>query len=67
MNLTVNQLNHALIKEEIYNNLMQKWLSDDYILMYSTYNKDKSVVVERFTRMLKGEIYKKIAANESNY
>ena len=67
MNLTVNQLNHALIKEEIYNNLMQKWLSDDYILMYSTYNEDKSVVVERFTRMLKGEIYKKITANESNY
>ena len=67
MNLTVNQLNHALIKEEIHNNLMQKWLSDDYILMYSTYNEDKSVVVERFTRMLKGEIYKKITANESNY
>ena len=38
-----------------------------YILVYSTYNEDKSVVALRFTSMLKSEIYKKITANESNY
>ena len=36
-----------------------------YILVYSTYNEDKSVVALRFTSMLKSEIYKKITANES--
>ena len=29
---------------------MQKWLDDNYTLMYSTYNAGKSVVAERFIR-----------------
>ena len=35
---------------EFYNNLMQKSLDDVNMLMHSTHNEDKSVVVERFTR-----------------
>ena len=42
-----------------YNNLMQKWLDDSNILMYSTRNEGKSLVAERFIRTLKGKICKK--------
>ena len=38
---------------------MQKWLDDNDILMYSTHNEGKSVVLERFIKTLKGKIYKK--------
>ena len=38
---------------------MQKWLDNNDILMYSTYNESKSVIAERFIRTLKGKIYKK--------
>ena len=44
---------------ELYNNLMQKWLDDNDILMYSTHNEGKSVVAERFVKTLKGKIYNK--------
>ena len=37
---------------------MQKWLDDNNILMYSTHNEGKSVVAERFLKILKGKIYK---------
>ena len=37
---------------------MQKWLDDNNILMYSTHNEGKSVVAERFIKILKGKIYK---------
>ena len=30
--------------EEFYNNAFKKWLSDNDIIMYSTYNEGKSVV-----------------------
>ena len=33
---------------EFYNNVSEKWLSDNDINMYSTYNEGKSVVAERF-------------------
>ena len=33
---------------EFYNNVFKKWLSDNDIIMYSTYNEGKSVVAERF-------------------
>ena len=33
---------------EFYNNVFEKWLSDNDIIMYSTYNEGKSVVAERF-------------------
>ena len=45
---------------------MQKWLDDNYFLMYSTHNGDKWVVTERFLRTLKIKIYKKMTANEKN-
>ena len=35
---------------EFYNNVFKKWLSDNDIIMYSTYNEGKSVVAERFMR-----------------
>ena len=38
---------------EFYNNVFEKWLSDNDIIMYSTYNEGKSVVAERFIRTLK--------------
>ena len=42
---------------EFYN-VFKKWLSDNDIIMYSTYNKGKSVVAERFIRTLKNKLYK---------
>ena len=35
---------------EFYNNIFKKWLSDNDIIIYSTYNEGKSVVAERFIR-----------------
>ena len=43
---------------EFYNNVFKKWLSDNDIFMYSTYNEGKSVVAERFIRTLKSKLYK---------
>ena len=38
---------------EFYNNHFKKWLKDNDISMYSTYNEGKSVVAERFIRTYK--------------
>ena len=46
---------------EFYN-IFKKWLSDNDIIMYSTYNEGKSVVAERFIRTLKSKLYKHITA-----
>ena len=43
---------------EFYNNSFKKWLKDNHIVMYSTHNEGKSVVAERFIRILKNKIYK---------
>ena len=43
---------------EFYNRDFKKWLSDNNIEMYSTYNKGKSLVAERFIRTLKNKLYK---------
>ena len=43
---------------EFYKNSFKKWLQDNDIVMYSTYNEGKSVVAERFIRTLKNKIYK---------
>ena len=43
---------------EFYNKIFKKWLSDNDIIMYSTYNEGKSVVAERFIRTLKSKLYK---------
>ena len=48
---------------EFYNNVFEKWLSDNDINMYSTY---KSVVAERFIRTLKNKLYKHMTATGKN-
>ena len=37
---------------------MKSWLQDNNIEMYSTHNKEKSVLAERFLRTLKNKFYK---------
>ena len=51
---------------EFYNNVFEKWLSDNDINMYSTYNEGKSVVAERFIRTLKNKLYKHMTAAGKN-
>ena len=51
---------------EFYNNVFEKWLSDNDISMYSTYNEGKSVVAERFIRTLKNKLYKHMTATGKN-
>ena len=51
---------------EFYNNSYKKWLKDNEIEMYSTYNEGKSVVAERFIRTLKNKIYKHMTAISKN-
>ena len=50
---------------EFYN-VFEKWLSDNDINMYSTYNEGKSVVAERFIRTLKNKLYKHMEATGKN-
>ena len=51
---------------EFYNRVFKKWLSDNDIIMYSTYNEGKSVVAERFIRTLKNKLYKHVTATGKN-
>ena len=51
---------------EFYNNVFKKWLSDNDIVMYSTYNEGKSLVAERFIRTLKTKLYKHMTAIGKN-
>ena len=51
---------------EFYNNNFKKWLSDNDIIMYSTFNEGKSVVVERFIRTLKNKLYKHMTGSGKN-
>ena len=51
---------------EFYNNIFKKWLSDNDIIMYSTYNEGKSVVAKRFIRTLKSKLYKHMTATGKN-
>ena len=51
---------------EFYNNVFEKWLSDNGINMYSTYNEGKSAVAERFIRTLKNKLYKHMTATDKN-
>ena len=37
---------------------MQEWLQNNDILMYSTYNEDKSVIAETFIKTSKARVYK---------
>ena len=47
-------------RSEFYNSSFSKWLDENDIKMYSTYNEGKSVVAETFIRTLKNKIYKHI-------
>ena len=38
---------------EFYNKIFKKWLNDNNIEMYSTFNEGKAVVIERFNRTFK--------------
>ena len=51
---------------EFYNNVFKKWLSDNYIIMYSTYNEGESVVAEIFIRTLENGLYKHVTATGKN-
>ena len=51
---------------EFYNSNFKKWLSDNNIIMYSTYNEGKSVAAERFIRTLKNKLYKHMTATSKN-
>ena len=44
---------------------MQEWLNKNDVLMYSTHNEAKSVIIERFVKTLKAKLYKKMTANDS--
>ena len=50
---------------EFYNKLMQEWLDNNDILIYSTYSESKSVVAERFIKTLKAKICRKMTVNDS--
>ena len=49
-----------------YNNVFKKFLKDNDISMYSTYNEGKSVVAERFIRTLKNKFYKHMTPISKN-
>ena len=51
---------------EFYNRSMKSFLQNDDIEMYSTHNKGKSVVAERFIRTLKNKIYKYMTSVSKN-
>ena len=51
---------------EFYNRVFKKWLSDNDIIMYSTFNEGKSVVAERFIRTLKNKLYQHMTATGKN-
>ena len=51
---------------EFYNNSFKKWLQDNDIVMYSTRNKGKSAVAERFIRILKNKIHKHMTLVSKN-
>ena len=53
-------------RSEFYNNNFKKWLSDNDIIIYSTYNEGKSVVAERFIRTLKNKLYKHVTTTGKN-
>ena len=51
---------------EFYNHVFKKWLSDNDIIMYSTFNEGKSVVAEIFIRTLKNKLCKHMMATGKN-
>ena len=52
---------------EFYNHVFKKWLSDNDIIMSSTFNEGKSVVAERFIRTLKNKLYMTATGKNVHY
>ena len=53
---------------EFYNKIFKNFLKQQGIDIYSTYNEGKAVVIERFNRSLKGDMFKHFSANSTrNY
>ena len=50
---------------EIYSNVFKKWLVENEIKIYSTFNEGKAIVIERFNRALKNKMYKYFTANNT--
>ena len=65
MNHIVNQKIMHWSRKRLSYKRMQEMLDDNDILKYSTQNKGKSVIAERFMKTLKTKIYTTITANES--
>ena len=53
-------------RSEFYNHNFKKWLANNDISMYSSYNEGKSVVAERFIRTLKNKLYKHMTTVSKN-
>ena len=51
---------------EFYNNKFKKFLKENDIEMYSTFNEGESVVPERFIKTLKNKIYKRMTTIDEN-
>ena len=51
---------------EFYNNSFKKWLQNNDTTTYSTNNEGKSVIAERFIRILKTKIYKYMISISKN-
>ena len=51
---------------EFYSNSFKKWLKDNDIEKYSTYDGGKSLLAQRFIRALKNQIYKNTTAVSKN-
>ena len=49
--------------KQLYNWFMQKWLDNNDILRYSTYNEGTSVTTKRFIKTSKTRIYVKMTTN----
>ena len=53
-------------RSKFYNNSFKKWLKDSDIDMYSIHDEGKSIVAERFIRILKNKIYKYMTSISKN-
>ena len=51
---------------EFYNYVFKRWLSNNDIIMYPTFNEGKSVVAERFIRTLKNKLYQHMTVINKN-
>ena len=52
---------------EFYDKLMQEWLDNNGIIMYFAHNEGKSVIAEKFIKILTSKIYKRVTANDSKF